>query len=373
MTRLFEQTSINGMALTNRFVRSATWEGLADKDGSVTPRLVDMMVELVRGEVGLIITGGASVSPEGGSGHGQLSVCEDRFLPGLKKMVEAVHGAGGKICLQIVHGGILANPEVTGLEPLCPSPRESENQPACRPMNREDIAEVITAFARAALRAKQTGFDSIQIHAGHGCLLSEFLSPAINKRADEYGGTIENRGRLLIDVVRRVREATGTKYPILVKINAEDYVENGMTKEEAVRVSRMLEKASVDAIEFSGGTMASPEALIPSRPGVLKTPEDEVYYREAAGLYKQKVSVPLMLVGGIRSYQVADELIESGTADYIALSRPLICEPGLVKRWREGDLSKAECVSDNACFGPAIEGRGLYCITMEKKRSKAAK
>ena len=139
---------------------------------------------------------------------------------------------------------------------------------------------------------------------------------------------------------------------------------------EFVEVSGRLEQASIDAIEFSGGTMKSPEKFQPVRPGRLKTPEEEVYYRKAARLYKQKVAIPLILVGGTRSYKVAEELVRNGTADYISLSRPLICEPWLVKRWREGDRRKAECLSDNACFTPAMDGRGLYCVTMAKRRGK---
>jgi 2,4-dienoyl-CoA reductase-like NADH-dependent reductase (Old Yellow Enzyme family) len=132
----------------------------------------------------------------------------------------------------------------------------------------------------------------------------------------------------------------------------------------------MLEQASVDAIEYSGGTVASPETLMPPRPGVLKSAENEVYYREAARLYKQKVKIPLMLVGGIRSFEVADDLVKGNTTDYISLSRPLISEPGLVKRWQEGDWRKAECISCNSCFGPPSEGKGFYCVTMAKKRGK---
>ena len=174
----------------------------------------------------------------------------------------------------------------------------------------------------------------------------------------------------LLKVVRSIRNTVGPRYPILVKINSEDFLDDGMSCAEAVEVSGMLEKASIDAIEFSGGTMNSPEKFLPVRPGSLKTPEQEVYYRKAARLYKQKVTIPLILVGGIRSYGVAEELVRDGTADYISLSRPLICEPGLVKRWREGDRRKAECVSDNACFAPGMDGRGIYCVTMAKKRSK---
>jgi 2,4-dienoyl-CoA reductase-like NADH-dependent reductase (Old Yellow Enzyme family) len=370
---LFEETTINGMNLANRFVRSATWEGLANKEGSVTKRLSEMMVELAKGQVGLIISGYAFVSPEGQSNPGQMAVYEDRFLPGLHDMAAAVHSAGGKICLQLVHGGCNANSNLTGLELVGPTVVQKESRLACRSAGKEDIATIIASFARAAGRAQEADFDAIQIHAAHGFLLSQFLSPAFNKRTDEYGGGLENRARLLLEVVGNVRGTVGPNYPVLVKLNSEDFLNCGMTRDEAIQVSIMMEKASVDAIELSGGTVASPVEFIPPRPGRLQTPEQEVFYREAARLYKQKVSIPLALVGGIRSYGVAEELVQNGLADYISVSRPLICEPWLIKRWREGDRRTSECVSDNACFAPALDGSGIYCVTMAKKRSKADK
>jgi 2,4-dienoyl-CoA reductase-like NADH-dependent reductase (Old Yellow Enzyme family) len=371
MPELFEQTSISSMILANRFVRSATWEGMADKEGSVTHKLTEMMIELARGEVGLIISSYAFVSHEGQSSTGQLAVYDDRFLPGLRDMAMAVHSAGGKMALQLVHGGCNANSGLTGLQLIGPSAVEKGGQVTCRQAGRKDIAAIISAFARAAGRAKQAGFDAIQIHAAHGFLLSQFLSPAFNKRKDEYGGVLENRARLLLEAVKSVRETVGSEYPVLIKLNSEDFLEGGMTREEAIRVAGLLEKASVDAIELSGGTVASPEKLMPPRPGRIKTPEQEVYYLEAARLYKQKVLIPLMLVGGIRSYDIAEGLVRNGTADYISMSRPLICEPSIVKRWREGDHRTSECVSDNACFTPASDGGGIYCVTMATKRSKA--
>ena len=369
MAELFERTGIKGMELANRFVRSATWEGLAARDGSVTSRLTEMMVELARGEVGLIITSYAFVSPEGRSNTTQLGACEDRLTAGLREMTEQVHAAGGKIALQLVHGGCASNPGVTGLEPLGPSEGSGQNV-RCRAAGTKEISRIISDFSRASGRAKEAGFDAVQLHAAHGFLLSQFLSPAFNRRTDDYGGPLENRARLLLEVVKGVREAVGPACPVLVKINSEDFLDAGMTRQESVEVSSMLEEASVDAVEFSGGTVISPEKLSPVRPGRLRTPEEEVYYREAALLYKKKVSIPLILVGGIRSLEVAEGLVHGGTADYISMSRPLICEPGLVKRWRGGDRRPSECVSDNACFAPASDGRGLYCVTMEKKRKK---
>lgn len=372
MAELFERTAINGMELKNRFVRSATWEGLAAGDGSVTPKLTGMMAELARGEIGLIITSYAFVSPEGQSNPGQLGVCDDTHIDGLREMAGAVHAEGGRIALQLVHGGCASNAGITGLATVGPSERGGEGGMKCRAAGSGDIAKIISDFSGAASRAKKAGFDAVQIHAAHGFLISQFLSPAFNKRTDGYGSTLENRARLLLEVVQAVRGKVGSEYPLIVKINSEDFLDGGMTRDEAVEVSVMLEKESVDAIEFSGGTIISPEKLSPVRPGRLRAPEKEVYYRQAAELYKTKVSIPLILVGGIRSFDVAEDLVHGGTADHISMSRPLICEPGLIKRWREGDRRPSECVSDNACFAPASDGRGVYCVTLEKKRKKRA-
>jgi 2,4-dienoyl-CoA reductase-like NADH-dependent reductase (Old Yellow Enzyme family) len=370
MALMFDRTSINGMSLANRFVRSATWEGLATKDGSVTPALTDKMVELAKGGVGLIITGYAFVSREGQSSPNQMAVYDDRFVPGLTEMVKAVHSSGGKIALQIVHGGAFSSADLTGMVVVGPSAREKDGKPVCLALSKKEIVGIVDAFTKAAMRAKQCGFDAIQIHGAHGFLISQFLSPALNNRTDEYGGSLSNRSRLLLEVVRSIRQAVGRQYPILVKLNSEDFLEGGLTCDEAIQVAALLEQATVDAIEYSGGTVASPNTLMPPRPGALKSMENEVYYREAARLYKQKIKIPLMLVGGIRSYEVADELIKSNITDYISMSRTLICEPGLVKRWQGGDLRKAECISCNSCFGPPSGGEGFYCVTVAKKQGK---
>ena len=207
MKHLFETTSINGMTLPNRFVRSATWEGMAAADGSVSARLTEKMVELARGDVGLIISGYSFVRPEGRSTPGQLAVYDDRFVPGLKRMVDAVHAAGGRIAQQIVHGGASANRDLSGMGPVGPS----DNGGKCRPLRKDEMAGIAVAFAQAARRAKEAGFDAVQVHGAHGFLLSEFLSPAFNKRTDEYGGSLENRARLLVEVVQGVREVVGAR------------------------------------------------------------------------------------------------------------------------------------------------------------------
>jgi len=368
MPDLFEPFSIKGMQVKNRFVRSATWEGLAERDGMNTSRLNKLMAELAKNEAGLIISSYAFVSPNGQSTPWQLAIYDDRFIDGLEKMADAVHTAGGKIAMQLVHGGRFSSFKLTKEMPMGPSLEEKKGQLLCRQMSKKDISRVVNDFTDAAIRAKKAGFDAIQLHGAHGFLLHQFLSPAFNRRTDEYGGILENRARLLLEVVRMIRDAAGTMYPILIKLSSEDFLEKGLTREEIIDVAEMLKKASIDAIELSGGTLLS-KSLVPSRPGELKTRDEEVYYKEAARLYRQRQGLPpLILVGGIRSFEVAEELVKSGLTDLISLSRPLIAEPDLIKRWHEGDRRKAKCISCNRCFGPPRKGKGLYCVTLNENK-----
>lgn len=369
MPDLFDCTSINGLSLANRFVRSATWEGLAGTGGTATPALERWMADLARGGVGLIISGHAYISPEGQAGLKQLGAYDDSLLTGLATLAGAVHEAGGRCALQLAHAGDQANSQLTGLSPVGPSAVEREGHLPCRALDHTAIAALVRAFAQAAVRAQKAGFDAVQIHAAHGYLLNQFLSPAWNHRTDAYGGSLENRARMLLEVTAAVRDAVGAAYPVLIKINSSDYFENGFAPEEAAQVALWLEKAGVDAIELSGGTRQSGEKMMPARKGPV-TAGKEGYHRQAAAAIKARLGIPLMLVGGVRSYEVAQELLASGTAEYISLCRPLICEPGLINRWKQGDTRPALCVSDNACYGPEFAGEGIRCVTFEKKRRK---
>jgi len=361
MPMLFEATTIKSMSLTNRFVRSATWEGMAKPDGSCPRKLTDLMVRLAKGGVGLIITSHAYVSREGQAGLGQLGIYSEELVSGLTVMADAVHSAGGKIAVQLAHAGCHADPDLTGQMPLGPSSIKGEGMPNCREMTGDDFRMVAESFGKAAARAQKAGFDAVQIHAAHGFLLSEFLSPFYNKRSDRYGGSVENRARLLLEVAHNIRDEVGDKFPVMVKMNSEDFVTGGLTVEEMLEVASNLESARIDAVELSGGTRYSGD-YIPVRLRRLDAENMEVYYLEAARKFKEKVKVPLMLVGGIRSYAVAERIIREGIADYVSLSRPLIREPDLVNRWKSGDTGKAKCLSDNLCFEPARAGEGLYCV-----------
>jgi 2,4-dienoyl-CoA reductase-like NADH-dependent reductase (Old Yellow Enzyme family) len=365
MSRLFTSSAINGMVLMNRFVRSATWEGMATEEGAVTPRLIDTMVALAKGGVGLIISSQAYVSPEGQAVPWQIGIYKDELMEGLEKMTAAVHAEGRKIVAQLAHAGHLAAASVSKMTPLVVSDFEELMRSPRKEISLSDIQDIKNAFSNAAIRAKETGFDGIQLHAAHGYLLTQFLSPAFNRRKDEYGGDINSRARMLLEVFRAVRKEVGKDYPVLMKLNSRDFIEDGLTLEDSVHAARLLADAGIDAIELSGGILTSRE-LPPSRRGINSS-EQEAYFREEARTFKKQISVPLILVGGIRSLDTAERLAEEGIADYISMSRPLIREPNLIKRWQAGDRRNAACLSDNRCFKPGMEGKGICCITPEKK------
>lgn len=366
MSVLFESTEINGMKLDNRFVRSATWEGMAADNGAMTPKLRQTMVDLAEGGVGLIISGHAYVSSEGQAGPWQMGLYSDELVDGLKTMTDAVHDAGGKIVAQLAHAGHFANKKIIQQPPHVVSNFEGLSKSERHELTKEDIQKLVNAFANAAICAKDAGFDGVQIHSAHGYLLSQFLSPAYNRREDEYGGSIENRTRVHLETYNAIREAVGADYPVLIKINSEDCIENGLTLEDSVIAAKIIADAGFDAIELSGGTISSGK-LSPSRAGINKE-DKEAYFREAAAAYKKKIKIPLILVGGMRSLSVAEQIIANGTAEYISMSRPFIREPGLVKRWKSGDTSPARCKSDNMCFAPAMEGKGILCVVEAKEK-----
>ena len=367
MAKLFEHTQLKDLKLANRFIRSATWEGLADDNGGCTPELVDRMVELARGRVGLIITGHSYVHPAGQATPWQLGVDKDERVDGLSKMTEAVHREGGCIIMQLAHGGLKAEPKLTNATPLGPSNGEGLLEPLGKEMTPDDIHQVVTSFGQAAQRARAAGFDGVQIHAAHGYLLSQFLSPAFNQRGDEYGGTLENRVRIILEVLRSIRQAVGRNYCILIKINSEDFLENGLSSEDFLEAAVILANAGIDAIEVSGGTLLSGR-FVPFRKEITFD-RDQAYFRRAARTLKKMSNIPVILIGGIRSYLLAERLVAEGVTDYIALSRPLIREPMLIKRWQSGDLRKATCISCNGCFGPARSGRGILCVQDIKWKS----
>jgi 2,4-dienoyl-CoA reductase-like NADH-dependent reductase (Old Yellow Enzyme family) len=341
-------------------------EGMASPGGAVTLKLIETMAALAEGGVGLIITGHAYVRTDGQANPGQIGIYSDDLLDGLRKLTSSVHEKGGKIVVQLSHAGRYATEELIGQPPLVVSDFEGLAQSPRRQLTIQDIGEIVSAFADASRRARLAGFDGVQIHGAHGYLLSQFLSPAFNRRQDAYGGDAVNRARIHLEVYRAVRETVGKGYPVLIKMNSRDFVENGLELADFLRGVGPLVHEGIDAVEMSGGMQTSGK-LSPSRPGI-STEDKEAYFREEALAFKKQYDVPVILVGGIRSFTVAEGLIEEGTADYISMSRPFIREPGLVNRWKSGDRSRATCISDNRCFLAAREG-GIYCVVDKKEKT----
>jgi 2,4-dienoyl-CoA reductase-like NADH-dependent reductase (Old Yellow Enzyme family) len=358
---VFDSVSLGGVTLKNRFARSATWEGMA-AEGAVTPELTQLMTALAEGGAGLLIASHAYVRREGWATPKQLGIDDDSLISGLATVCHAVHQRGTLIFAQLAHGGVNANASLTGLEPMGPTAMENARGERAREMTQEDIAKLVESFADAARRAVRAGFDGVQLHAAHAYCLGEFLSPYYNRRADGYGGSVENRARAFVEVYRAVRGVVGKEYPIIGKVNSEDFIDGGLTPEMMVETALIMESEGLDAMEMSGGG-GHVARYLSSRAFDPKTPDEEVYYRDAARLYKGRVKkMPLLLVGGIRSLEASRGLLRDGLADVISLARPLVREPGLVKRWASGDERRATCVSCEGCRKPAFAGEGIRCV-----------
>jgi 2,4-dienoyl-CoA reductase-like NADH-dependent reductase (Old Yellow Enzyme family) len=370
MAEIFESTNIKAMELKNRLMRSATWEGMCDPEGRPTEKLINYYTDLAKGGVGMIITGYTFVSPEGRQMPGKMGLHTDDFIPDMKKMVDAVHAAGSKICVQLVHAGGQTNEKTIGRNPIAPSAIEAAQYQGVTPdaMTVEDIHRVVAAFGLAARRAKEAGFDAVQLHGAHGYMINQFLSPHTNQRTDEYGGSFDNRFKFLDDVYKSVRTAVGKDYPVLIKLTGADNLEGGLTAEEAVDAAKRLSAAGIDAIEVSGGTPASGD-LGPVR-GKINAASDEAYLLELAKGIKAAVSCPVISVGGYRSYEVASAALD--TVDYISFSRPFIREPNLANRWKSGDTARATCISCNKCFVAGIKEGGIYCVVQKKQDEDAS-
>jgi len=367
MSTLFESTSIKGLKLRNRLVRSATWEGMGDPDGRPTEKLAKYYTTLARGGVGLIISSYTAVRPEGRQLPGQLSIHTDDFADDYRRLTRAVHSAGGAIILQMVHTGGQTKAEHIGRRPLAPSAVKVSlfpSEPA--ELTHSDIRDIVTAFGQAAARAKAWGFDGVQMHGAHGYLINQFLSPLTNRRTDKYGGNPENRRRFLMQVYREVRQAVGGDFPVMIKLNADDFLEGGLNRDEALAAARELDNGGIDAIEVSSGTGASGKNG-PIR-AKIDAPEKEGYNLDLARGIQSAVGCPVMVVGGFRSYDVAEKAVCMDKMDYVALSRPLILEPALPNRWQRGDRGPAQCISCNKCFLPGMKEGGIYCVQERRKQ-----
>lgn len=353
MKSLFDQTPFAGIKMKNRFFRSATYDGLADERGHMTEELFQAYENLAEGGVGTIITGLTSVTDIEQSIPRQMAIYDDSFINEYKKLTEMSHRYKANIILQIVclgsqtsAGKVMWGP--SSIEDLGYKTTPDEMTPP-------EILLIQSAFADAALRAKKAGFDGVQMHVAHGYLLSKFLTPYYNRRTDGYGGSIENRARMVVETYKSIREKVGPDYPVLIKINNEDYMDQGMTFEECKYVCRKLVELGVNAIEVSGGSFSSRRNEGPSR--IIKS-EQESYFKPYAAEIAQEINVPVILVGGNREFELMTEILNQTSIEYFALSRPLIRESNLINRWQSGDLDHSKCISCSKCFG----SDGTSCV-----------
>ncbi len=373
MNSLFQASSIKSLNLANRSVRSATWSGVGDDKGYLTDRAIELYSELAAGGVGLVVTGFQYVLPNGVAMIYQVGNYDESQVAGLSRLARAIHEAGSKVVVQLVHAGARANPKFFAepAELWAPSTYTDEyTGNTAREMTVTEIAQTVEAYAAAASRCKRAGIDGVQFHGAHGYGINQFLAAATNRRGDAYGGEISSRYRYLGEVLEAVRGAVGDDYPVLIKLSGKDFVEGGLSTEESLYVARRLEEDRLDAIEVSGGNRAAPNGMTPSRLKIRK-PEDEAYLLEIAARFKGTVKLPVITVGGFRSPEIVDAALSQGKADYVAMCRPFIREPGLVNRWKSGDLKKATCISCNGCFEAGTEGNGVYCKIEKKLKADA--
>jgi 2,4-dienoyl-CoA reductase-like NADH-dependent reductase (Old Yellow Enzyme family) len=354
-----------GMEVPNRFVRSATYDGCADKEGYVSEKQIKLFSELAEGGIGLIVTGITHVHPSGQISLFQNAITSDDFIPGLKRLTSAVHDRGAKIAVQLFHAGRERAKFLRPEDGLAIAPSFVEDDPyfnhSYRPITEDEIWDVVRAFGDASRRAREAGFDAVQVHAAHAYLLSEFLSPFTNRREDEWGGTLENRLRIHREIYQDIRNKVGEDYSVLVKIGVQDGFAGGLEFSEGKMAAQRLAQWGFDALEISSGLRGKGYETAEFRTKISRV-EREAYFREWCREIKSEVMVPVMMVGGLRTFELMEEVIQNGEADFVSLSRPFIREPGLVNDWKSGDHNRATCISCNKCFEALLKLEPLHCV-----------
>lgn len=359
----FSPIHLNQLNLKNRFVRSATWDGMGFSDGFFSPAQVELYQRLSAGGAALLTTGYIAINAQGRRNLEQNLLNNHKLQQSFSKVVEVAKHHDTCIQAQLVHCGGLANSNTSKLPTVAPSAVEHplfEQIPQA--LTKNEIETIITDFAESAARAREAGCDGVQIHAAHGYLISQFLSPFSNQRTDDYGGNRENRARILIDCYKKIREYVGKDFMISTKINGSDYFENGLECNDSLAIAQELAELGLDAIEVSGGNQISlPLTPIPK---AIKAGENELPFATEIYTFAKALPIPVIAVGGIRSRETVEELLNKGVS-LISLCRPLIKEPDLINQWQNGREETAACNSCNRCFIPAFKGKGIKC--MQKK------
>lgn len=354
MKDLFDETKLGNLTLRNRFFRGSVWECLATRRGGMTDQLFAVYEELARGGVGTILTGYAYIIRDEQPNPNMMGIYDDSLIEEYRPLTEMVHSHDTNIIMQIVYGGSQTSMPAAKKTIWGPSAvKNLVTGVTPKEMTINDIGGLKAAFGDAAARAKAAGFDGIEIHGAHGYLLSQFLCPYYNRRADAYGGAISNRAKLIFEVYQTIRDRVGKNYPVLIKLNCQDFIEKGFTPDESLYVCKELALRGIDGIEISGGTESSPEVLANDLAAARKSPakgrEGESYFAAFAAKAASEINVPIILIGGNRHFDVMNSLLNETDIAYFSLARPLIAEPDLIRRWRKGVFDAPKCTSCNAC------------------------
>ena len=377
----------SSLSLKNRFIKSATYEGMY-KDGTPTQKLINHHVDLAKGGVAMTTVAYGAVSAEARTFEDQMFINE-RSLKPLKNLVQEVHKAGGKVSMQLTHCGYFSKNKAAK-KIIAPSKTFNaygflSGLGFSHAMSESDMHEVIDAYVTSALSLISLGFDALEIHMGHGYLLSQFLSPLTNKRTDTYGGNIANRSRFPLEVIRRIILAAGPGFPVLVKLNLEDGVKGGFSLDDCIYVSKELEMIGCSAIVLSGGfTSKNPFYLMRGKiplkgmiqngsswgekltmtvfgPLIIKKYRfTSNFFLEQAMLVRKAVDIDLVYLGGVDSQKGIEEIMDAGF-DFIALARPLIHDPNFINKMESGLIERSLCNRCNECI-VEMDRQGIKCV-----------
>ena len=326
---LFETASLGELSLKNRLVRSATWEGIASPEGALPDEAYTIYEELAKGGVGAVITGFTSISATDFYKDDMMRLSRDDLIGQYRRLTDLIHAEGIPVIAQLALGAFYR-----------PMPGGGYRQTEPDDMTKEEIRQVIGRFGQAARRAKEAGFDGVQIHAAHFFFLSRFISPRVNHRSDEYGGSTEHRGRILLDILQEIR-AQAPGLHVTVKINCSDCATPGLTEEESMILCRMLDEAGIESLEISGnGTSV----------GGIRPHVNEGYFAPFAAKVAEAVSVPVIAVGGWRSTEEMEKALRDTSIAFLSLSRPLLRQPDLPRLMEAGEVTESACISCNRCY-----------------------
>ena len=381
---LFTPGKIGHLTIRNRTIRSAAFEGMCPGN-KPSEDLLNYHRSVAAGGIGMTTIAYAAVHRSGLSFPHQLWLKPD-VIPELRRLTDSIHREGAAASIQIGHCGLMAKRSIAGGRPLAPSGGFNLYGPTFpRTMNEKEISEIIGSFGEAVALAHESGFDAVEVHAGHGYLISQFLSPFLNKRKDKWGGSFENRTRFMTLVMNNVMAAAKSKTAVLVKMNMRDAVTGGMEPDESLKVAKMLEDLGADAIVLSGGLVSrSPlyvmRGKIPARimgsgmknpfmkfgislfGELLMKPEpfSEMYFLEDAVKFRPVVKIPLVYVGGLVSGKNIDAVMKRGF-EFVSFARPLIHDPGFINKLKSGEVTESECRHSNYCIAVMYTGKMKCC------------